>query len=81
MDSMVTLRACAGLNGMRLGNSILTVVQATPDVNAEVNPSPYILIFVRAAYSLIDLVLIQSLIYRNVEIHSLKSEVYCSELS
>ena len=50
MDSMVTLRACAGLNGMWLGNSILTVVQATPDVSFEVNPSPYISIFVRAAF-------------------------------
>jgi hypothetical protein len=31
----VTLRACAGLNGMRLGSTILTVVQATPDAGPE----------------------------------------------
>ncbi|CAM6063764.1 unnamed protein product [Sphagnum tenellum] len=36
LDPMVTLRACAGLNGMRLGSTILTVVQATPDAGPEV---------------------------------------------
>jgi splicing factor U2AF subunit len=36
LDPMVTLRACAGLNGMRLGSTILTVVQATPDASLEV---------------------------------------------
>ncbi|KAI5063011.1 hypothetical protein GOP47_0021558 [Adiantum capillus-veneris] len=35
LDPSVTLKACAGLNGMRLGNKILTVVQATPDAVSE----------------------------------------------
>ncbi|CAK9262831.1 unnamed protein product [Sphagnum jensenii] len=36
LDPVVTLRACAGLNGMRLGSTILTVVQATPDAGTKV---------------------------------------------
>lgn len=35
LDPSVTLKACVGLNGMRLGNNILTVVQATPDAKPE----------------------------------------------
>ncbi|KAL3683719.1 hypothetical protein R1sor_001741 [Riccia sorocarpa] len=36
MDPEVTLRACAGLNGMKLGTRFLTVVQATPDASPEI---------------------------------------------
>eukprot|EP01018_Ginkgo_biloba_P030457 Gb_32245 [translate_table: standard] len=35
VDPSVTLKACAGLNGMRLGDGILSVVQATPDASGE----------------------------------------------
>lgn len=35
LDPSVTLKACAGLNGMRLGNHILTVFQATPNASSE----------------------------------------------
>lgn len=35
IDQSVTLRACAGLNGMKLGGNVLTVVQATPDADGE----------------------------------------------
>lgn len=35
LDPSVTLKACAGLNGMRLGNKTLTAVQATPNANPE----------------------------------------------
>eukprot|EP00249_Psilotum_nudum_P015473 c25344_g2_i1 orf=181-1392(-) len=39
LDPSVTLKACAGLSGMRLGNRILTVMQATPNADLEVgNP-------------------------------------------
>ncbi|VFR01537.1 unnamed protein product [Cuscuta campestris] len=31
VDHSVTAKACAGLNGMKLGGKVLTVVQATPD--------------------------------------------------
>ncbi|XP_059281521.1 uncharacterized protein LOC132035229 [Lycium ferocissimum] len=31
VDHSVTLKACAGLNGMKLGGKVLTVVQAIPD--------------------------------------------------
>lgn len=31
VDHSVTLKACAGLNGMKLGGKVLTVVQAVPD--------------------------------------------------
>ncbi|KAJ8547207.1 hypothetical protein K7X08_010793 [Anisodus acutangulus] len=31
VDHSVTLKACAGLNGMKLGGEVLTVVQAVPD--------------------------------------------------
>lgn len=34
VDHLVTQKACAGLNGMKLGGQVLTVVQATPDVPA-----------------------------------------------
>ncbi|XP_006857448.2 splicing factor U2af large subunit A [Amborella trichopoda] len=34
-DQSITLKACAGLNGMKLGGCVLTVVQAFPDVSAE----------------------------------------------
>lgn len=36
MDPTATPKACAGLNGMKLGTSFLTVVQATPDASLEV---------------------------------------------
>lgn len=36
MDQSATLKACAGLNGMKLGGNILTAVQAIPDVSGEV---------------------------------------------
>ncbi|CAN4091085.1 unnamed protein product [Withania somnifera] len=32
VDHSVTLKACAGLNGMKLGGKVLTVVQAVPDI-------------------------------------------------
>ncbi|KAK1426406.1 hypothetical protein QVD17_15077 [Tagetes erecta] len=32
-DQSVTLKACAGLNGMKLGGQVLTVTQATPDAS------------------------------------------------
>ena len=35
LDPSITVKACAGLNGMRLGNKILTVVQATPNASSE----------------------------------------------
>ncbi|KAL2635598.1 hypothetical protein R1flu_007077 [Riccia fluitans] len=35
MDPEATLRACAGLNGIKLGTRFLTVVQATPDPSPE----------------------------------------------
>ena len=31
VDQSVTFKACAGLNGMKLGGQVLTVVQAVPD--------------------------------------------------
>ncbi|XP_042434067.1 uncharacterized protein LOC122020270 isoform X1 [Zingiber officinale] len=34
-DHAVTLKACSGLNGMKLGGHILTVVQALPDFQVE----------------------------------------------
>ncbi|XP_057858764.2 uncharacterized protein LOC131067664 isoform X2 [Cryptomeria japonica] len=40
VDQSVTLKACAGLNGMRLGDGIITVVQATPDASVEVECLP-----------------------------------------
>ncbi|MCD7468207.1 hypothetical protein HAX54_006191 [Datura stramonium] len=33
VDHSVTLKACAGLNGMKLGGEVLTVVQAVPDTS------------------------------------------------
>ncbi|KAI3989256.1 hypothetical protein MKX01_007893 [Papaver californicum] len=33
VDKSITLKACAGLNGMKLGGEFLTVVQATPDAS------------------------------------------------
>ncbi|KAH9602070.1 hypothetical protein KSS87_007008 [Heliosperma pusillum] len=36
-DSSITLKACAALNGMKLGGRILTVAQATPDASFEEN--------------------------------------------
>ncbi|RDX85866.1 Splicing factor U2AF 65 kDa subunit, partial [Mucuna pruriens] len=33
VDHSVTIKACAGLNGMKLGGEILTVVQAMPDAS------------------------------------------------
>ncbi|OVA02344.1 RNA recognition motif domain [Macleaya cordata] len=35
VDKSITLKACAGLNGMKLGGKVLTVVQATPDASIE----------------------------------------------
>ncbi|KAI7748032.1 hypothetical protein M8C21_028536 [Ambrosia artemisiifolia] len=32
-DQSVTVKACVGLNGMKLGGQVLTVTQATPDVS------------------------------------------------
>ncbi|KAK1286276.1 hypothetical protein QJS10_CPB20g00885 [Acorus calamus] len=41
VDHSITHKACAGLNGMKLGGNILTVVQATPDSYAEeIDESP-----------------------------------------
>ncbi|KAG6542559.1 hypothetical protein Mapa_016030 [Marchantia paleacea] len=37
MDPTATSKACAGLNGMKLGTSFLTVVQATPHSSLEVD--------------------------------------------
>lgn len=36
VDQSVTLKACAGLNGMKLGGQVLTVVQAIPNALAMV---------------------------------------------
>ncbi|KAI3990105.1 hypothetical protein MKX01_018766 [Papaver californicum] len=33
VDKSITLKACAGLNGMKLGGEFLTVVRATPDAS------------------------------------------------
>ncbi|RZC86278.1 hypothetical protein C5167_007463 [Papaver somniferum] len=33
VDKSITLKACAGLNGMKLGGEVLTVVQSTPDAS------------------------------------------------
>ena len=33
VDPKVTLKACVGLNGMKLGGKYLTVVRATPDID------------------------------------------------
>lgn len=41
VDSSVTLKACAGLNGMRLGGRVITVVQATPDASGEGGSVPF----------------------------------------
>ncbi|KAK6929739.1 RNA recognition motif domain [Dillenia turbinata] len=35
IDQSVTLKACAGLNGMKLGGQVLTVVQAFPEAKLE----------------------------------------------
>ncbi|XP_058101496.1 splicing factor U2af large subunit A [Magnolia sinica] len=35
VDHSVTLKACAGLNGIKLGGNVLTVVQAVPDASEE----------------------------------------------
>ncbi|CAI9118108.1 OLC1v1019627C1 [Oldenlandia corymbosa var. corymbosa] len=32
VDHLITQKACAGLNGLKLGGQVLTVVQATPDI-------------------------------------------------
>ena len=40
-DSSVTLKACVGLNGMRLGGRVITVVQATPDASGEGGSVPF----------------------------------------
>ncbi|RYR25690.1 hypothetical protein Ahy_B02g059649 isoform A [Arachis hypogaea] len=37
VDHSVTIKACAGLNGMKLGGGVLTVVQAMPDALAMEN--------------------------------------------
>ncbi|XP_057430318.1 uncharacterized protein LOC130723334 [Lotus japonicus] len=34
VDQSVTIKACAGLNGMKLGGEVLTVVQAMPDASS-----------------------------------------------
>lgn len=33
VDHSVTAKACAGLNGLKLGGKVLTVVQAIPDAS------------------------------------------------
>lgn len=33
-DGSVTLKACAGLNGMKLGGSVITAVCALPDASS-----------------------------------------------
>lgn len=40
-DPSCTLKACAGLNGMRLGGRVITVVQATPDASGEGGSVPF----------------------------------------
>ncbi|KAF9608152.1 hypothetical protein IFM89_007538 [Coptis chinensis] len=37
MDQTITLKACAGLNGMKLAGQVLTAVQAFPDASVEEN--------------------------------------------
>lgn len=37
VDHSVTIKACAGLNGMKLGGEVLTVVQAMPDASPSEN--------------------------------------------
>lgn len=39
VDHSVTIKACAGLNGMNLGGEVLTVVQAMPDASPVENDS------------------------------------------
>ncbi|XP_010522466.1 PREDICTED: splicing factor U2af large subunit A [Tarenaya hassleriana] len=34
MDGSITLKACAGLNGMKLGGNVITVVRALPDASS-----------------------------------------------
>lgn len=41
VDPSCTLKACAGLNGMRLGGRVITVVQATPDASGEGGSIPF----------------------------------------
>jgi len=41
VDHSVTIKACAGLNGMNLGGEVLTVVQAMPDASPVVS-SPHV---------------------------------------
>lgn len=56
MDHSVTIKACAGLNGMKLGGEVLTVVQAMPDASPLVTlPSahPYNLVLILGCDSLI----------------------------
>ncbi|XP_028191995.1 splicing factor U2AF 50 kDa subunit-like isoform X3 [Glycine soja] len=37
VDHSVTIKACAGLNGMKLGGEVLTVLQAMPDASPSEN--------------------------------------------
>ncbi|XP_052188724.1 uncharacterized protein LOC127799053 [Diospyros lotus] len=43
VDQSVTVKACAGLNGMKLGGQMLTVVLATPDASSDesIGNSPF----------------------------------------
>lgn len=41
VDPSGSLKACAGLNGMRLGGRVITVVQATPDASGEGGSVPF----------------------------------------
>eukprot|EP00252_Welwitschia_mirabilis_P014987 TRINITY_DN3308_c0_g1_i1.p1 TRINITY_DN3308_c0_g1~~TRINITY_DN3308_c0_g1_i1.p1 ORF type:complete len:1007 (-),score=291.58 TRINITY_DN3308_c0_g1_i1:183-3203(-) len=41
VDPLITLKACAGLNGMKLGGHVLTVVQATPDASLDCDNTPF----------------------------------------
>ncbi|XP_074577022.1 uncharacterized protein LOC141833467 isoform X2 [Curcuma longa] len=40
-DHLITSKGCAGLNGMKLGGCILTVVQALPDFEEKAESAPY----------------------------------------
>lgn len=69
------MKACAGLNGMKLGTSFLTVVQATPDADTKV-PSLYCL---KRCYSVKVLgILLSILIPNDVAFIVVTELVFCS---
>lgn len=45
IDHLITPKACAGLNGMKLGGQVLTVVQALPDASSLVHIPPLISLY------------------------------------